>query len=459
MPPYPHTVRSSRRYALATLAALSLVAHETDAHAAGLHRRSTLGIALSPAPADSADFFGLPAGTGIVLKGTVPGGAADKAGLKAGDWLVTLDGQPLAFDGFTDRVAAMESGRAVRFGVIRAGQRLTVSAKPIERPRDPGTAQYSVVYDDVVSNGHRMRTLTTHPRKSGKHPALLFIQGYSPVSYDYVLEGPGLDAPILRAFAHADFVTLRVDKPGVGDSEGGPFSEVDFITEADIYRQALITLRAMPDVDTSQVYIFGHSMGGAFGPMVAAESPVKGMVMYGIATRTWHEYLLDTQRYQNLLAGASYAEVDDQVRRAGRVMEMVFQDHLSAEQVKAAHPELAQTVDDVFPGGLFSQKTARFWEQLEDTNFASYWERCHTRVLAIHGASDFVSYMVDHQLTADIVNRAHPGWGEVLSLPDSDHIFSKWATEAESQQHFPKGDFNPAIVGVMTKWVAERMKG
>ena len=80
-------------------------------------------------------------------------------------------------------------------------------------------------------------------------------------------------------------------------------------------------------------------------------------------------------------------------------------------------------------------------------------------MLAIHGASDFVSYMVVHQLTADIVNRAHPGWGEVLSLPDSDHIFSKWATEAESQQHFPKGDFNPAIVGVMTKWVDARLKG
>ena len=458
MPPYSLAVRNARHLVLATLAALTLSAAADEAHAAGLHRRSTLGIALSPAPADSADFFGLPAGTGIVLKGTVAGGAADKAGLKAGDWLVTLDGRPLAFEGFTDRVAAMEAGRAVSFGVIRAGKRLTVSAKPVERPRDPGTALYSVVYDDVVSNGHRMRTLTTHPRKSGKHPALLFIQGYSPVSYDYPLEGPGLDAPILRAFAHADFVTLPVDKPGVGDSEGGPFSEVDFVTEADIYRQALIALRAMPDVDTSQVYLFGHSMGGAFGPVIAAEIPVRGIALYGVVGRTWHEYFLDVMRYQNLLAGQSYGQIDETVRQASRVMEYVFQDQVSTADVKRDHPELAGTVDAVFPGGQFNGKTARFWEQLEDMNFAALWERIDAHVLSVHGESDYVSYAVDHQLIADIVNRSHPGRGRYVSLPSSDHVFANWPTGAESMQHFPNGETNTAFATLVLGWIAEVMR-
>ncbi len=86
--------------------------------------------------------------------------------------------------------------------------------------------------------------------------------------------------------------------------------------------------------------------------------------------------------------------------------------------MKQANPDLAKTVGETFPGGLFNQKTARFWEQLEDTNFASYWERCHTHVLAIHGASDFVTYKVDHELTAEIVNRTNPGWGTSLELPN-----------------------------------------
>lgn len=61
-------------------------------------------------------------------------------------------------------------------------------------------------------------------------------------------------------------MTLRIEKPGVGDSEGGPFAELDFTTELDIYRQALKQLKEQPEVDAEHVFIFGHSMGGAFGP-------------------------------------------------------------------------------------------------------------------------------------------------------------------------------------------------
>jgi uncharacterized protein len=53
----------------------------------------------------------------------------------------------------------------------------------------------------------------------------MFIQGFAPLSYDFTLEGSTgdvttLDGPILFEFANSGFVTLRVEKPGVGDSEG-----------------------------------------------------------------------------------------------------------------------------------------------------------------------------------------------------------------------------------------------
>ena len=93
--------------------------------------------------------------------------------------------------------------------------------------------------------------------------------------------------------------------------------------------------------------------------------------------------------------------------------------------------------------------------ELEDTNFADLWTRANTPVYALHGASDFVTYDVDHQLIADIVNRAHPGWGRFEKVPSTDHVFSNWATEAESLQHFPTGDFNPVALGMMQRWIAQ----
>src|SRR5262249_44506039 len=151
---------------------------------------------------------------------------------------------------------------------------------------------YDVIYRHVLSHGKKIRTIITHPKKPGKHPGFMFIQGYSPVSYDFTLEGSTgdistIDGPILFEFANSGFVTMRVEKPGVGDSEGGPFAELDFTTELDIYRQALKQLKELSDVDSENVFIFGHSMGGAFGPMIAAENRVKGLVVYGVASRTW----------------------------------------------------------------------------------------------------------------------------------------------------------------------------
>ncbi len=45
--------------------------------------------------------------------------------------------------------------------------------------------------------------------------------------------------------------------------EGGPFADLDYTTELDIYRQALKQLKESAGVDAGNVFIFGHSMGGA----------------------------------------------------------------------------------------------------------------------------------------------------------------------------------------------------
>lgn len=434
-----------------------------DIEADPLPRKGSIGVAIAQVPADLRTKDKLKAGEGVLVQTPFPGFTGEKAGVKAGDVIVAVNGQVVGPGNIVATVSEIPVGQRVTLKVVRDGNTQELNATLGERPRDPGNTRYEVIYSDVVSNGHRMRTIISKPKTPGKHPALMFIQGFAGISYDYFLDSPvgdglRLDAPILSAFANGGFVTMRVEKPGVGDSEGGPFANVDFITELDIYRQALKQLKGLDYVDADNVFIFGHSMGGAFGPMVASEIPVKGMVMYGISARTFHEYLLDNIRYQGLLSGASYADIDDQVRQGSRVFEYVFQDHLTADQVKKAHPDLAATADGAFVGGLFNGKTSAYWSQLENINFASYWSKCNTHLFAVHGASDFVSYEVDHKLAADIVNKAHPGWGTFATAPSSDHLFSNWKTEKESLTHWPKGDFNPVFIRMMKSWIDGVMK-
>ena len=64
------------------------------------------------------------------------GSAADRAGLKAGDIVLSLDGQTIT--GADDLIRALTGeriGRSVAFDVLRGTERLTISLVPEERKR------------------------------------------------------------------------------------------------------------------------------------------------------------------------------------------------------------------------------------------------------------------------------------------------------------------------------------
>ncbi len=423
-----------------------------------LPRRGTLGVSFSPLPPDQASKYSLAPGQGLIAQKPVAGLTAEKAGVQAGDIILTFNGKPVVAQTLGVIVRETPAGQKVSFAVARDGKTINLSATLMEKPRDPGNANYEVVYSAILSNGQRMRTIITKPKKPGKYPAFMFIQGFSPISYDYTLETAAgdvttLDGPLLFDFANGGFVTMRVEKPGVGDSEGGPFAELDYITELDIYRQAIKQLKETSGVDTDNVFIFGHSMGGAFGPMIACETPVKGIAVYGTAAKTWYEYLLEILRYQGVMGSGNYEAADETVRQASRLMSLVLQEGKTVDEVKKSHPQLAGIADSLFPGGKFNGKTLKFWAQLGETNFATYWLKCNTHVLSVRGATDYVTFDADHKLIADIVNSKNPGWGKFVSVPDSDHVFHDWKTELESFRNFTKGKYNPAFSKLMMDWM------
>lgn len=444
------------------MVAVSTLVLATLLQADALPRRGALGLASGPVSKEQVAQLKLDEGTGLTVMDVVPGLTADKAKLQKGDVIAKINGKPVAPQTLGELARNLPSKQAVSFEIRRGDKTITMRADMVEKPRDPGTDLYDVTYSHVVSNGKRMRTIITTPKKPGKYPAFFFIQGFSPISYDFTLststgDVKTIDGPLLHQFASEGFVTFRVEKPGVGDSEGGPFADMDYTTELDIYRQTLKQIKEHGGVDKDNIFIFGHSMGGAFGPMIAAESPVKGIATYGTAARTWFEYLLDTVRYQGLVAGQTLEAADDEMRPTARLFAQVILERKSVEEVKKSHPQLAALADAYFPGGYFNQKTMEFWRQLNDTNFPSYWVKSNCRVLSVRGVSDYVTYDADHKVIADAVNRVHPGWGKFELCPDSDHLFHDWATDKDSMKGWTKGKFSMNFSNMMLKWIREVM--
>jgi hypothetical protein len=171
-----------------------------------LPRRGTMGVAFVPVPADVASNLGLKAGEGLLAKPPLPGSTAEKAGIKDGDVILSLNGKSVNPQTVGPVIRELRSGKTVEILVMRDGKELKLSAILAERLRDPGGANYTVEYSHIVSNGKRMRTIITTPKKPGKYPGFIFIQGLAPISYDFPLANSkgdvtSLDGPLLHDFA------------------------------------------------------------------------------------------------------------------------------------------------------------------------------------------------------------------------------------------------------------------
>src|ERR1051325_7916284 len=179
-----------------------------------------------------------------------------------------------------------------------------------------------VIYDSVTSpDGKRLRTIITKPRNvKGKLP-VIFVAGW--LSCDSVEAPAGTKdatALVFQGLARLpQFALFRVDKEGVGDSEGA-CAETDFDSELGGYRAAFSALKNYEFVDSNRVFILGISNGGGFAPLIpespAEQQQVRGYISVGGWAKTWFEHMLEIERRRFTLMGKTSAEINEMMKRA-----------------------------------------------------------------------------------------------------------------------------------------------
>ncbi|HTQ92474.1 MAG TPA: trypsin-like peptidase domain-containing protein [Streptosporangiaceae bacterium] len=99
----------------------------------GRVRRAYLGLAMMPGPVPAHWRERLGRKTGLLVAQVVPGGPADRAGLRQGDLLLTVAGNPVAVSQDLQRLMFSEAiGRPLAITVMRNGALVDVIAEPSE---------------------------------------------------------------------------------------------------------------------------------------------------------------------------------------------------------------------------------------------------------------------------------------------------------------------------------------
>jgi dienelactone hydrolase len=199
----------------------------------------------------------------------------------------------------------------------------------------------------------------------------------------------------MHAIGSQGFVTMRVEKSGVGDSEGPPCASIGYVEELSGYRAALTALRAHPSVDPQRVYLVGISLGGVFAPILGAETKVAGISVYGTL---------------------------------------------------AVPPP-------PYPG-----RSGRFFEEFAAVSLPEAWAKTATRVQVLHGEYDIDTYVNSegHEQIAAIVNGSGTGSAQYRELPGLDHCWTRHPSLEASKDRCGQGEPTTVLADTILAFLRAR---
>jgi dienelactone hydrolase len=347
-----------------------------------LPRRAALGVTLA------TDAFGA-----VVVSAVSAGSAGGEAGVVPGDAIAALDGTPVtSMAQVQSLVGRHRGGDSLVIDVARGGERRHLVAV-LQSFAHESLANTTFEYGHVtLPDGIRLRTIVSRPMKADRPaPAVLFLQGGGCSSID-VPWADGSTGPLglLYAIASRGFVTMRVDKPGAGDSEGPPCAESGFRDELAGYQMALRALRADPAVDKNRVFLIGLSLGGFFAPLLARDGTVAGISAYGTVAFTPTPY----------------------------------------------------------PG-----RSERFFREIAGVDILAAWAAVDARVQMLHGTFDAVSTASDHSKIAAIVNGVRSGRAEHREFEGLDHCETRQETLEAGRDHCGGGEATTAVRDAVLEFI------
>jgi pimeloyl-ACP methyl ester carboxylesterase len=245
---------------------------------------------------------------------------------------------------------------------------------------------------------------------------------------------------------------MRVERSGVGDSEGPASRETDFFADVAAYRAALESLRGDPGVRS--VILFGHSVGGMIAPLLASEgSGIDGVVVFGTSAWRWHECIVRTTRRQRELAGLQGEALESYVSGWAELNGRVCRDGLTPEQVFAQSPRLRMLEGSAARGNALFGRVVAFYQQLDRVDLRALWSTVACPVLVAHGEYDWVCATDEGREIAERIDAVSPGRARFVELSRVGHDFRTHESLARSFADPRAGRWDGSVMAAIDAWL------
>ncbi len=346
-----------------------------------------------------------------------------QAGLRVEDRVLKVNGELIADNNrWSDLRYDFRAGDKLNLLVQRSQQliNLEVVMDPMPKEDFPNV---EIAYETVVSSqGQEIRTIISKPKGlKGKSPALFLIGGLSCSSIEVYPGRPitGWTRVLKDLVTKSNLVFMRVEKPGVGDSNGHCGCS-DFQDDQAAFRAALKSLMSKDYVDPQRVIIYGSSMGSALAPAFANEFNAAGVISDGTFVKSWFEHMLEIERRIRAFQGETPEEITHNLNTGYIPLYygMLIQKKSYAQVIKE-QPQLA-TFNYHDAAHMYGRPVS-YYHQVQDFNFAEAWQTLKAPVRIIRGTNDWIMSDEDNDMIIDILKAQGHQDHELYRYPGLDH--------------------------------------
>lgn len=443
-------VKSSPRLSRFLLLFLLTLIFCRETYAQKLSRRVYLGIRMENLTTDALNIMGLTDVNGVLVSDVFPNSTAAAAGFKKGDVLVAVNNMPMTSTVATIAyLGTQKAGTAFTYELVRNKKKIKGKATFTSWPEEH-YAGIDMVYTEAVAPTGLQRIIISKPKNKTHLPVIVFIGGMGCYSLDFPLDSNQSEVQLLNRLTRAGYLCARAEKPGMGDNAATckPCKEISLQEETASYVSTIKALKQREDVDSNSIYIFGHSMGGVFAPLVAQQTSVKGVIAYGAIGSNFLEYLVKSRKTIAEAYEMNPEESDDLVKNFCECAVYYFADSLSGEEASKKNPACGELLS------VFDLRSRAYNEELYALNIPSLWKNYPGKVLALWGESDYVSSRDDHDMIAQAVNYYHPGNALFLTVKNAEHGMHTAATFKEAQNN--PGVYNTEVGNVIVTWLQKQ---
>lgn len=319
----------------------------------------------------------------------------------------------------------------------------------------------------IPSENMTLGATLTIPKLSSlsKWPAILLIPGSGRQDRDETFGLFNATFKELASFLSENgFVTIRYDKRGVGES-GGNFTSAGLYDFARDVENVFNYLKSREEVDSSQIFLIGHSYGGKTATIIASQHPeVAGLVLLACVASQEPDNLIRQNKFISKIRGESEGEKKARFESLNSWIE------------KVRNHQYKNYRDYFGPGGLSKelQKIQKFnplppkWLlQAMEYNQVNTLKKLKMPILIISGTSDWMVPPSETKLLHKALEKAHHPDFEVVIFPEADHRFTRVESSEKSYKMtslssikdlFKKYPIHPFVLNKIINWLKIKTK-